>query len=131
MVSALSGPHTPQRPCVRACARLTPAAPRTTLPKLLDGRINLADSSSRPLRQTAKAGYQRSREHARDRRATEQCGSTGQSLSTGRRYSSLTVVGRRVLRTTEISVLTSARRQARAPHGFSHLLSTLDGANQG
>jgi hypothetical protein len=44
---------------------------------------------------------------------------------------SLTVVGCRILGTTEISVLTSARRQARAPHGFSHLLSTLDGANQG
>ena len=40
---------------------------------------------------------------------------------------SLTAAGRRILRTTEISVLTSARRQARAPHGFSHLLSTLGG----
>jgi glycosyltransferase involved in cell wall biosynthesis len=38
---------------------------------------------------------------------------------------SLTAVGRRVLRTTEVSVVTSARRRARAPHGFSHLLSTL------
>lgn len=40
---------------------------------------------------------------------------------------SLTAAGRRILRTTEVSVLTSARRQARAPHGFSHLLSTLGG----
>jgi glycosyltransferase involved in cell wall biosynthesis len=40
---------------------------------------------------------------------------------------SLTAAGRRILRTTEISVLTSARRQARAPRGFSHLLSTLGG----
>jgi glycosyltransferase involved in cell wall biosynthesis len=38
---------------------------------------------------------------------------------------SLTTAGRRVLRTTEVSVVTSARRRARAPHGFSHLLSTL------
>ena len=38
---------------------------------------------------------------------------------------SLTAAGRRVLRTTEVSVVTSARRRARAPHGFSHLLSTL------
>ena len=37
----------------------------------------------------------------------------------------LTAAGRRVLRTTEITVVTSARRHARAPHGFSHLLSTL------
>jgi glycosyltransferase involved in cell wall biosynthesis len=33
--------------------------------------------------------------------------------------------GRRVLRTTQVSVVTSARRHARAPLGFSHLLSTL------
>jgi hypothetical protein len=38
---------------------------------------------------------------------------------------SLTAAGHRILRTTEISVQTSARRQARAPRGFSHLLSTL------
>ena len=38
---------------------------------------------------------------------------------------SLTAAGRRVLRTTEVSVVTSARRRARAPLGFSHLLSTL------
>jgi glycosyltransferase involved in cell wall biosynthesis len=44
---------------------------------------------------------------------------------------SLIAAGRRVLRTTEMSVLTSARRQARAPHGFSHLLSTLGGTTQG
>ena len=39
----------------------------------------------------------------------------------------LTAANRRVLRTTHVSVLTSARRQARAPLGFSHLLSTLGG----
>jgi glycosyltransferase involved in cell wall biosynthesis len=44
---------------------------------------------------------------------------------------SLAAAGRRILRTTEISVLTSARCQARAPHGFSHRLSTLGGTNQG
>jgi glycosyltransferase involved in cell wall biosynthesis len=44
---------------------------------------------------------------------------------------SLTGMGRRIMRTTEISVLTSARRQARAPQGFSHLLSTLGGSTQG
>jgi len=38
---------------------------------------------------------------------------------------SLTAAGRRILRTTELGVLTSARRQARAPRGFGHLLSTL------
>lgn len=37
----------------------------------------------------------------------------------------LTAAERRILRTTKLNVLTSARRQARAPHGFSHLLSTL------
>jgi hypothetical protein len=37
----------------------------------------------------------------------------------------LTAAGRRILRTTELSMLTSARRQARAPGGFGHLLSTL------
>jgi glycosyltransferase involved in cell wall biosynthesis len=38
---------------------------------------------------------------------------------------SLTAAGRRILRTTEVDVVTSARRHARAPHGFGHLLSTL------
>ncbi len=38
---------------------------------------------------------------------------------------SLTAADRRILRTTKLSVLTSARRRARAPLGFSHLLSTL------
>lgn len=38
---------------------------------------------------------------------------------------SLAAAGRQILRTTDVSVLTSARRQARAPRGFSHLLSTL------
>ena len=37
----------------------------------------------------------------------------------------LTGAERRILRTTKLNVLTSARRQARAPLGFSHLLSTL------
>jgi glycosyltransferase involved in cell wall biosynthesis len=41
--------------------------------------------------------------------------------------SALTAAGRRVLRTTTVSVVTSARRRARAPHGFSHLLSALAG----
>lgn len=43
---------------------------------------------------------------------------------------SLTSAHRRILRTTEINVLTSARRQARAPHGFSQLLSNLADAAQ-
>lgn len=38
---------------------------------------------------------------------------------------SLHAAGRRILRTTKVDVVTSARRRARAPHGFSHLLSTL------
>ena len=38
---------------------------------------------------------------------------------------SLSVTGHRILRTTEISVQTSARHHARAPRGFGHLLSTL------
>ncbi|MGP8000767.1 MAG: glycosyltransferase [Streptosporangiaceae bacterium] len=37
----------------------------------------------------------------------------------------LAATGGRILRTTEVSVRTSARRYARAPHGFGHLLSTL------
>jgi hypothetical protein len=37
---------------------------------------------------------------------------------------SLTAANRGILRTTHVSVLTSARRQARAPLGFSPLLST-------
>jgi hypothetical protein len=37
----------------------------------------------------------------------------------------LSVTGHRILRTTEISVQTSARHHARAPRGFGHLLSTL------
>jgi hypothetical protein len=41
--------------------------------------------------------------------------------------SALAAAGRRVLRTTTVSVVTSARRRARAPHGFSHLLTTLSG----
>ena len=35
--------------------------------------------------------------------------------------------GRRILRTTRVSVVTSARRIARAPDGLSHLLATLGG----
>jgi hypothetical protein len=38
---------------------------------------------------------------------------------------SLRAAGATILRTTEVSVVTSARRQARAPRGFGHLLSTL------
>jgi hypothetical protein len=38
---------------------------------------------------------------------------------------SLHAAGSRILRTTKVDVVTSARRLARAPHGFSHLLSTL------
>lgn len=34
--------------------------------------------------------------------------------------------GRRVLRTPEVNVITSARLHYRAPHGFSHLISTLE-----
>ncbi len=41
----------------------------------------------------------------------------------------LETAGCRVLRTTQVSVVTSARRGARAPMGFSHLLSTLAGAS--
>ena len=37
----------------------------------------------------------------------------------------LGAAGRRILRTTELTVVTSARRHARAPQGFSHLLTTL------
>jgi glycosyltransferase involved in cell wall biosynthesis len=37
----------------------------------------------------------------------------------------LDAAGRRILRTTQVNVVTSARRQARAPDGFSQLLSTL------
>jgi glycosyltransferase involved in cell wall biosynthesis len=39
--------------------------------------------------------------------------------------SSLAAVGGRILRTGEMTVVTSARRLARAPLGFGHLLSTL------
>ncbi len=39
--------------------------------------------------------------------------------------SALAAAGRQVLRTTTVSVVTSARRRARAPHGFSHLLAGL------
>jgi glycosyltransferase involved in cell wall biosynthesis len=42
----------------------------------------------------------------------------------------LAAAGRRVLRTTTVSVVTSARRRARAPHGFSHLLTTLSAPAQ-
>lgn len=34
--------------------------------------------------------------------------------------------GQRILRTSEVSVVTSARRQARAPLGFGHLLASLE-----
>ncbi len=38
----------------------------------------------------------------------------------------LTAAGARVLRTRALSVLTSARREGRAPHGFSQYLTQLD-----
>jgi glycosyltransferase involved in cell wall biosynthesis len=38
----------------------------------------------------------------------------------------LTASGSRVLRTRALPVLTSARREARAPHGFGHYLAELD-----
>jgi hypothetical protein len=38
---------------------------------------------------------------------------------------SLSGAGSRILRTTTVNVVTSARRRARAPQGFSHLLSML------
>jgi glycosyltransferase involved in cell wall biosynthesis len=37
----------------------------------------------------------------------------------------LTAAGRKILPATDVTVVTSARRQARAPHGFGHLLTTL------
>ena len=40
----------------------------------------------------------------------------------------LTAAGSQILRTTTVSVVTSARRCARAPQGFSHLLSALASA---
>jgi glycosyltransferase involved in cell wall biosynthesis len=44
---------------------------------------------------------------------------------------SLSAAGSRILRTTKVNVVTSARRRARAPHGFSHLLSTLAATQPG
>ena len=44
---------------------------------------------------------------------------------------SLSAAGRRILRTTKVTVVTSARRRARAPRGFSHLLSTLASTQPG
>jgi glycosyltransferase involved in cell wall biosynthesis len=38
----------------------------------------------------------------------------------------LTAQGSRVLRTRDLPVVTSARQEARAPHGFSHYLAELD-----
>jgi glycosyltransferase involved in cell wall biosynthesis len=37
----------------------------------------------------------------------------------------LTAAGRKILPATDVTVVTSARRQARAPDGFGHLLATL------
>jgi glycosyltransferase involved in cell wall biosynthesis len=37
----------------------------------------------------------------------------------------LSAAGRRILRATDVNVVTSARREARAPLGFGHLLTTL------
>ena len=42
--------------------------------------------------------------------------------------SALTASGCRVLRTRALPVATSARRESRAPHGFSRYLAELDGA---
>jgi glycosyltransferase involved in cell wall biosynthesis len=42
--------------------------------------------------------------------------------------SALTACGCRVLRTRALPVVTSARRDSRAPHGFSRYLAELDGA---
>jgi glycosyltransferase involved in cell wall biosynthesis len=41
----------------------------------------------------------------------------------------LDAAGSRILRTTQVNVVTSARRHARAPSGFSHLLSSLAAAD--
>jgi glycosyltransferase involved in cell wall biosynthesis len=41
----------------------------------------------------------------------------------------LTATGSRVRRTRALTVVTSARREARAPHGFSHYLAGLDAAS--
>ena len=41
----------------------------------------------------------------------------------------LTANGSRVRRTRALTVVTSARREARAPHGFSHHLAELDAAS--
>lgn len=42
--------------------------------------------------------------------------------------SALDAAGRAILRTSQLNVVTSARRLGRAPHGFSHLLSALAAA---
>jgi glycosyltransferase involved in cell wall biosynthesis len=39
----------------------------------------------------------------------------------------LVAAGQKILRSTDVTVVTSARPRARAPHGFSHLLATLLG----
>jgi glycosyltransferase involved in cell wall biosynthesis len=44
---------------------------------------------------------------------------------------SLSAAGSRILRTTKLTVVTSARRHARAPRGFSHMLSTLAATQPG
>ncbi|MDX6389210.1 MAG: hypothetical protein QOJ73_273 [Streptosporangiaceae bacterium] len=44
---------------------------------------------------------------------------------------SLGAAGSRILRTSRVSVVTSARRHSRAPRGFSHLLSTLAATQPG
>lgn len=51
-----------------------------------------------------------------------------QSVGTGEDHAlvaALEAAGRPILRSTDMAVETSARRQARAPHGFGHLLATL------
>lgn len=55
-----------------------------------------------------------------------------QAMSTAEDHAlvaALTAGGSRVLRTRALSVVTSARREARAPHGFSHYLTELDAAS--
>ena len=51
-----------------------------------------------------------------------------QALRTGEDHAlvnALEAAGRPIVRGTDLTVETSARRQARAPHGFGHLLTTL------
>jgi glycosyltransferase involved in cell wall biosynthesis len=52
------------------------------------------------------------------------------AIPTGEDHALVTAMeraGHRVLRTSRVRVVTSARHHYRAPHGFGHLLTTLDG----